>query len=266
MRLPAEVAQLAHWDQLDKASAEQVARALEQRLRATWRLVRVAEYEAGGQRRSVAFFACQGAEFALIPGGPVTLGFDRSSPPDLTEEDWQDWHRARDEYGGLDKHLEETMTPLRRVVLAPFLMEVASRQTHYQQLSPGVRRSVHVTFRQVRECVHRDGFRLPTSDEWEHACRAGTRSFWWWGNRLAYPLPERNAFGLQIAWNTYRDEWCTNPNCFRGGDGGYSCCGGQDGLPTTLRLASAYHEAFAEPDPDARFAGDVRRVYPLAEL
>jgi formylglycine-generating enzyme required for sulfatase activity len=137
------------------------------------------------------------------------------------------------------------------------------RLAAHKHLSPGVRQTVSITFRQVRELIYRDGFRLPTSDESEHACRGGTRTFWWWGNCLAFPLPESNAFGLQIAWNIYRDEWCTNPDCFRGGDGGYSCYGGQDGLPTTLGLASAYYVAFDEPDPDSRFAGDCRRVFPL---
>jgi hypothetical protein len=266
MHASTTVLELSRWDQLDDAGAEQAARMLEKRLPDPWRFGRVQQHRAGDQDRLVAFFEWREVEFALIPGGPVLLGFDRSLPPDLTEEDLQDWDRAKDEYGELDTHLQETMTPLRCVIIDPFLIEVESSDMVYKQLSSGALQSVTNTFRQVRELIYRDGFRLPTSDEWEHACRAGTRTFWWWGNNLAFPVPERNAFGLQIAWNTYRDEWCTNPNCFRGGDGGYSCCGGQDGLPTTLRLASAYHAPFDEPDPDSRFGGSCRRVFPLSNI
>jgi hypothetical protein len=127
-------------------------------------------------------------------------------------------------------------------------------------------RTVTITMRQVREWACAEGFSVPTSDQWEHACRAGTRTFWWWGNGLGFPLPERNAFGLQIAWNTYRSEWGTAPDVYRGGDGGCSSCGGMGGLPTALRLASAYCEPFPDPDDQsARFSGDCRQVFPLCD-
>lgn len=267
---PEEVLELARWDRLDRSGAEHVSRELEERLPAPWRLHRVQEHEAGGQRRFVAFFDWKGSEFALIPGGPVLLGHDPSRPPDLSKRDLEDWARARYEYGNLEEHLETTMTRLRQLILAPFLLEVTSREMDQEPIWQSGRhvgeRSVAITLRQVREWVSAGGFRLPTSDEWEHACRAGTRTFWWWGNRLAFPVPERNAFGLQIAWDTYRPEWCTAPNVFRGGDGGSSCCGGLDGLPTTLRLASAYHEPYDVPaDESERFSGSCRRLLTLAD-
>src|SRR6478735_4072985 len=101
MQIPAEVLQLARWDQLDHAGAESVARALEQRLPMPWRLRCVHEHEAGSQKRSVAFFDWRGAEFALIPGGPVLLGHDPSQMPDVTEKDLEDWENAKSAYGDL---------------------------------------------------------------------------------------------------------------------------------------------------------------------
>lgn len=270
MPLPPEVLLLATWDQLDHASAFRFAQTVEKALPPPWRLARVEECQGHDRHRSVAFFGRKDSEFALIPRGEVLLGYDPAFPLELSEQDLEDWERARYEYGDLNEHLQVTMTPLRKVVLKPFLMEITAREMHtepnWKSGQTVGTRTADITIRQVRDWANKDGFRMPTSNQWEHACRAGTRTFWWWGNRLELPIPDRNPFGLQIALDTYLSEWCTDPDVFRGGDGGCAAHGGLDGLPTALRLASAYFEPFAEASNDSdQFWGACRRVFPLEE-
>ncbi|HZY89206.1 MAG TPA: hypothetical protein VFE78_30565, partial [Gemmataceae bacterium] len=115
-----------------------------------------------------------------------------------------------------------------------------------------------------------DGFRPPTSDEWEYACSGGARALWRWGDQLGpplgpdgkSPLSRPNAFGLRIAFDSYESELCGPPPVWRGGDGGSSVCGGEGLLAWQIVLASAYHEPDQE-GPDGFDSPNVRRAFPL---
>src|SRR5205807_2139013 len=85
-------------------------------------------------------------------------------------------------YPPLDEHLEKCMTPLRQVFREPFLLEVEATEYGVLQVVPAGKRTTPCTLRRVGEALAADGFRLPTSDEWEHACAAGSRTFWRWGD------------------------------------------------------------------------------------
>jgi hypothetical protein len=127
-----------------------------------------------------------------------------------------------------------------------------------------------------------DGFRFPTSDEWEFLCGAGARTLFRWGDHVPcdrYPpdiSPEEaawrrewvlsrgqlerpregfnsdwdfhrqpNAFGLHIASDPYMYELVAEADRTRGGDGGSMICGGTGFFLGWLTLATAYFEDHA---------------------
>jgi len=91
--------------------------------------------------------------------------------------------------------------------------------------------------------------RMPSPDEWEHACGAGAETLFRWGNdcpldRIPYgdrtgPQNQLNAFGLRIAYDTYRTELTSDVTAVHGGDGGESVCGGYGHMLAWLPLATA---------------------------
>ena len=121
------------------------------------------------------------------------------------------------------------------------------------------------------------GLRVPTSDEWEHACGAGADTLFRWGDdcpldRVPYgdrtgPHNEPNAFGLRIAHDTYSTELTSDTGEVRGGDGGESVCGGYGHLLAWLPLATAHtHPDMAtEHAALSRQAGLQLPVHPPAD-
>jgi formylglycine-generating enzyme required for sulfatase activity len=271
------VTDLRIWDRLSGPGCEKVALALGRALSAPWRFTQVRYCALSDQERHVAFFDWNGAEFALIPGGQVTLGYDRSRPPILTREQEQEYREHSQEVSGLppfSDHLDALMTPLRVVTIAPFLLEVRARDFSGREVSPvghgsatlyqhrTVRRT---TFREALEESCAGGFRLPSSDEWEYACGAGCRAFWRWGqgcppigmNAASWELHRKpNAFGLHIAEDSYEIEWCTTPDQLRGGDGGVAVCGGDGEVVAWITLATAYADSVIADTDGKDFMND----------
>jgi hypothetical protein len=269
-----EMLTLPVWDRFDASTGEAVARAVERCLPEPWRFVRVTWHEMGDQKRHVAFFDWNGTEFALIPGGEVTLGYDRANPFRPSPEQRRDWQRSRRDFGypTLDRYLKERLAPLRNVLIAPALVE-----TRYREWYPNTDDD-ELTDDEIDAAVNarfaEGGFRLPTADEWEYFCAAGSRTLWRWENspqtvidaatRLRLPLAQMpNAFGLRIADDSYHPEWVEG-RCLRGGDGGAAVCGGCGALACGLVLASPFRMPEAEREMWTSWdVYDRRRVFPL---
>jgi hypothetical protein len=178
-------------------------------------------------------------EFALIPGGATTLGFDLDAWQP-TSEQAADSAESLDQgfgYGpDLGAHLAQVLSPRRTVILTTLLMAVEDENlTEPPTDMPAV--------------LAARGLRMPTSDEWEHACGAGAETLFRWGDEcpldhIPYgdgtgPHQELNAFGLHIAYDTYRAELTSDVTAVHGGDGGESVCGGYGRMLAWLPLATA---------------------------
>jgi hypothetical protein len=102
--------------------------------------------------------------------------------------------------------------------------------------------------------IERSGARLPSCDEWEYACGAGSAGLFRWGDDCPTsfgPLdaPARdwlrpNLFGLRIAENPYHMDLVSDGLLALGGDGGCTCCGGYGKFVQWLTLASAHRDPY----------------------
>jgi hypothetical protein len=259
------------WDTLDEATAEQVARTVELCLPEPWAFKRLAWHECGDQKRWVAFFDYQNSPFALIPGHEAILGYDPKQPPQLTPAMAADWAESQDENDSLPtfaKFLAKYTTKLRQVSIAPMLAEVNPQEGY--GIEDGAKK---------RRQFLSDGFRLPSTDEWEYLCGAGSRTLWRWGNECptaGYPCdykgrsrfkPHRqpNAFGLVFPNDEYDTEGVAGSGkgqiVPRSGDGGVMTCGGDGFVLGWLMLATCIN--------NRRFLQDnhydvIRRAYPVS--
>ncbi|MFE7502624.1 hypothetical protein ACFU6O_26335 [Streptomyces albidoflavus] len=228
---------LSRWRSLDPPAARRLARQAADR--AGGQVTAVETVEHLGAPLHQVRIACRGREFALIPGGEVTLGFDADGrrPPSGLEAGYAESAEQGYGYGpDLRSHLAQVLSPRRTVTVPTVLMAVeAEKLTAPPAGTPGL--------------LAAEGLRMPSSDEWEHACGAGADTLFRWGDtcpldRVPYgddsgPHQQPNAFGLRIAHDTYDAELTSEPGAVHGGDGGESVCGGYGAVLAWLPLATA---------------------------
>jgi hypothetical protein len=171
------VLDVAVWSRLDSHAAEKVARSIAVRSGAT--LAEIREHEYAGRRGLVAVFVAGGEQFAFVPGGEVTVGFDgdRFEPTAQQEASFAD---SADEYG-IDRdirHFTDSVTSrLRTVVVPPLLVAVEAVEAGAVPVPPDhpeILRRVDRIRRQPRSA----GEPAPGQVEWSGAARAILRPDW----------------------------------------------------------------------------------------
>lgn len=297
------------WESLTPAEREASARRLAMQLPSGFAFGEIRDCGPGEQQRSVALFQQDNAAFVLIPGGEVSIGYDADRPWEPNPEERESWEETAEEYGiaeSLQEYIAGVTLRVRQVELPPLLVETAAGEVGWEaveiddrqvqeiirlhrsrshvtvsdgETSTRVRRgpdgsviaerSLSRTHEELAAELHAEGFRFPTSDEWEYACGGGARTLFRWGDHVPcdrYPtdaspaetfapdwdLHRRpNSFGLFIASDPYKCELVAETGVTRGGDGGGMICGGAGFFIGWLTLATAYFEEDScklEPD------------------
>lgn len=284
------------WEGVTAGERHAIARRLEQDLPAGFAFYGIQSYALGERRNHVALFRNGPSLFALIPGGPVTLGYDINRPWVPNPDERESWQGAVEDFGFSQSQAEwielVTQRP-REVVLDPFLIETTAHEMWWDSIpldDPVVReilprgmsettrgevstrvrqdpdggiraeRYLARTHAELAERLAASGFRFPTSDEWEYACGAGAPTLFRWGDHVPcdrappdvrpeyVPGPDWDqhrrptAFGVNMAWDTYRRELVAEVGTTRGGDRGSTLCGGCGYWLGWLILATAYFE------------------------
>lgn len=261
------LADASRWDGLDASTRQAVGEALaaaDRRLA----FAGVEEHALGAQRHRVAMFTRGDVRLALIPGGTVRLGWEGDLDAVLAGFDGRTADAFAAEFG------EPTLSPARTVTLEPFLLETAATFTGEGILADSDPEEPIVAA--LGAALAADGLRLPTPDEWEHACAAGARTYFRWGNdwppggpfgRGEFDLHRRpNAYGIVYPSDTYACECTSEEYVLCHGDGGGLVHGGSN-RAAWITLGTAYR---ASPDlvedlPDESYEmAVVRRALSLA--
>lgn len=225
---------LAQWRSLDMSAARRLSQQVADQVGGRISAVRSAEHN-GAPLHQVAIER-GGHLFALVPGGQTVVGYD--------VERWQPnaqllaHYREQTLSGGFGFPADprDLLAPRRTVTLPTLLVAVESQ---------------HLTVPpdQTPKALAERELRMPSPDEWEHACGTGATTLWWWAeecplDRSPYGYPEGphdrlNAFGLHIAHEVYAAEVTSDPTVIKGEDGGEAVCGGYGSFVEWLPLATA---------------------------
>ena len=87
------------WAKLKPRERTAAAKALAGQLPEGFTFEAVRVCQLGTRKNAVAFFTQGDARFALIPGGPVQIGYDTNRPWEPTAEEEESWAGTKADYG-----------------------------------------------------------------------------------------------------------------------------------------------------------------------
>src|SRR5262249_12288812 len=94
-------------------------------------------FRLGEWQHHVALYQKDNANFALIPGAAVSLGYDVDRPWEPNPDELDSWQGTSEEYGiakTIRQHIEEVTLRVRRVELSPFLIETVARELGWEPI------------------------------------------------------------------------------------------------------------------------------------
>jgi hypothetical protein len=211
------------WESIEPSEREALARRLATQLPSGFCFEAIRRFGVGERQRDVAVYRQNQATFALIPGATALLGHDAGRPWEPTPDELESWQGTAAEYGidmTIRDYIAAMTTRIRRVELAPFLIETAAGEFGWEPMDvddPAVRdilrefgtegqvetfrggdhirvrrdqgaiiaeRALPCTYADLAACVAAAGFRFPASDEWEYACGGGAPTLFRWGDHV----------------------------------------------------------------------------------
>ncbi|MCI9523105.1 MAG: hypothetical protein HFJ56_19980 [Bacteroides xylanisolvens] len=141
-----------------------------------------------------------------------------------------------------------------------------------------------MSYPDLKEQLARQGFSLPTANEWAYLCGGGCRTIFPFGDNLdldtmhlcyidepgdkrPYYMKEPNFFGLSIGYDPYMDELIDakqKSNC--GGDGGCNFCGGMGIVIPFLPCSPHYKPITIYPEDNEELDGDYDFYRPIIRI